>query len=69
MALSESLDDHERNSRIEWRLYCNMLVTRRFEEALLHWSTKGRLRRKPFRARGRKRLPSVAAWRWREETR
>ena len=68
MALSESLNDHERNSRIECRLYYNMLVTRRFEEALLRWEHQGKLRRKPFRARGRKRLPSVAAWRWREET-
>ena len=52
MALSESLNDHERNSRIEWRLYCNMLLTRRFEEALLRWEHQGKIAAQTFPSKG-----------------
>jgi len=52
VSLSESLNDRERNSRIEWRLYYNMLVTRRFEEALLRWEHQGKIAAQTFPSKG-----------------
>jgi hypothetical protein len=58
-----SFDKDHQNS-LEWRLYHGMLVTRLFEDALIPGSRKGKFLPKPFRAKGRKRLRSAAAWHW-----
>ena len=52
MALSESINESDRNGRIEWRLYHNMLVTRLFEEALLHWANEGKIAAQTFPSKG-----------------
>ena len=52
MALSESINESDRNGRIEWRLYHNMLVTRLFEEALLRWANEGKIAAQTFPSKG-----------------
>jgi pyruvate dehydrogenase E1 component alpha subunit len=52
VALSESVDENDRNDRIEWRLYHNMLVTRLFEEALLRWQHEGKIMAQTFPSKG-----------------
>jgi pyruvate dehydrogenase E1 component alpha subunit len=43
-------DEHQ--SRIEWRLYRNMLLTRLFEEALLRWEHEGKISAQTFPSKG-----------------
>jgi TPP-dependent pyruvate/acetoin dehydrogenase alpha subunit len=45
-----SYEKHQ--SRIEWRLYHNMLVTRLFEEALLRWEHEGKIAAQTFPSKG-----------------
>jgi TPP-dependent pyruvate/acetoin dehydrogenase alpha subunit len=52
VALSESINESDRNSRIEWRLYHNMLVTRLFEEALIRWEHEKRIVAQTFPSKG-----------------
>jgi TPP-dependent pyruvate/acetoin dehydrogenase alpha subunit len=52
VALSESTNESDRNSRIEWRLYHDMLVTRLFEEALLRWEHEGKIAAQTFPSKG-----------------
>jgi TPP-dependent pyruvate/acetoin dehydrogenase alpha subunit len=52
VALSESINESDRNGRIEWRLYYNMLVTRLFEEALLRWANERKIAAQSFPSKG-----------------
>jgi TPP-dependent pyruvate/acetoin dehydrogenase alpha subunit len=52
VALSESINESDRNGRIEWRLYHNILVTRLFEEALLRWANEGKIAAQTFPSKG-----------------
>jgi len=42
----------DRDSRIEWRLYHNMLVTRLFEEALIRWEHERKIAAQTFPSKG-----------------
>ena len=44
--------DSDRDSRLEWRLYANMLVTRLFEEACIRWEHEGKMSAQVFPSRG-----------------
>jgi len=44
--------DVELERRIEWRLYCSMLTTRGFEEALLRWEHEGKHSAQTFPSKG-----------------
>jgi TPP-dependent pyruvate/acetoin dehydrogenase alpha subunit len=48
----ESTKENDRQSRIEWRLYQNMLVTRLFEEALIRWEHEGKIAAQTFPSKG-----------------
>ena len=52
MALSESTNESDRSSSIEWRLYHNMLVIRLFEEALIRWEHEGKIAAQTFPSKG-----------------
>ena len=42
----------DRQQTIEWRLYCGMLRTRLFEEALLRWEHEGKIAAQTFPSKG-----------------
>lgn len=42
----------EGRSAIEWRLYSNMLTTRLFEDALVHWEHEGEISAQTFPSKG-----------------
>jgi TPP-dependent pyruvate/acetoin dehydrogenase alpha subunit len=52
VASLESTKENDRHTRIEWRLYRYMLVTRLFEEALVRWEHEGRIAAQTFPSRG-----------------
>jgi TPP-dependent pyruvate/acetoin dehydrogenase alpha subunit len=52
VASLESFNDNDRQTRIEWRLYHSMLVTRLFEEALIRWEHEGKIAAQTFPSKG-----------------
>ena len=52
MPSGELIKGIDRASRIEWRLYHNMLVTRLFEEALIRWEHDGKIAAQTFPSKG-----------------
>ena len=52
MASAETINESNRQSRIEWRLYPQMLVTPLFEEALLRWEQEGKIAAQTFPSKG-----------------
>jgi TPP-dependent pyruvate/acetoin dehydrogenase alpha subunit len=49
---AELTERNDRQTRIEWRLYLNMLVTRLFEEALIRWEHEGKIAAQTFPSKG-----------------
>ena len=52
MVAAELTKGSDWDSRIEWRLYHNMLVTRLLEEALMRWEHEGKIAAQTFPSRG-----------------
>jgi len=49
---STDISYEQQQSRVEWRLYHTMLLTRLFEEALLRWEHEGRIAAQTFPSKG-----------------
>jgi TPP-dependent pyruvate/acetoin dehydrogenase alpha subunit len=52
MASTQSSSQGDRLKALEWRLYCDMLVTRLFEAACIRWEHEGKMSAQVFPSRG-----------------